>query len=136
VPRKRLPPHILEQRGSYVKHPERRPKPDAAPLPTPVTRLTEERPEVVQPAPATPQDARAVRLWEELSTRLIARRALTQDGLRSLERLCLLTTAMWRAAEDGRLPTAALSREIGNLERQLGWLLTCRRRPRRQEGAR
>jgi hypothetical protein len=114
---KALNPELLELRGSYVRHPERRPTKDQA---APVVRLAEERIEVAEPAPDTVTHPRGVALWEELVKRMAAQSTMTRDALRVLERYVILNCSMWRQAEARRPIRAAVTREISALELQLG----------------
>lgn len=85
-----------------------------------VTRLAEESLAAPAPAPASIQDGRGVKLWDELCARLLEYGTLTPDRLRVLERYVLLNVGMWKGIELGKTPTAALSRELGSLEMRLG----------------
>jgi hypothetical protein len=118
--RRPLPPGVLELRGAFLRHPERRPPIEPAES-SEVATLANQRLTIPEPAPVSIQDPRAARMWEQLVTALVERQLLTRDLLRPLERYVLLTAALWHAAEAGeKPPTAALSRELGSLEARLG----------------
>jgi hypothetical protein len=117
MPRKPLPPSVLELRGAYIRHPERRPPEPAECLP--VTLLAEARISVVEPCPPSVRDPRGLKLWEETCQRMVELGTLHRDLLRPLERYVLLNVAMWAAAEAERPLRAALFRELSSLEAKL-----------------
>jgi hypothetical protein len=117
--RRPLPPGVLELRGAFLRHPERRPPIEPSET-SEVATLAEQRLTVAEPCPPSIQDARGVRLWEQLVATLLERQLLSRDLLRPLERYVLLNFSLWRAAELGKTVTAALSAQLTALEIRLG----------------
>lgn len=108
---------MLELRGSYAKHPERRPPSDDAPAE--VTRLEERRTTIAEPCPPSVRDPRGVRLWDQTLNRMMELGTLSRETIPALERYVLFTVQMWKAIEAEKPIRAALSRELSALEARL-----------------
>lgn len=78
--RPRTPTNVLELRGSYVNHPERRWH-----IPVPVDTLAE-----LPPAPDWLPNAHAVQEWDRLARILAANKLLTEGGVSALTTLCAI----------------------------------------------
>ena len=78
--RPRTPTNVLELRGSYVNHPERRRH-----IPAPVDTLAE-----LPPAPDWLPNAHAVQEWDRLARILAANKLLTEGGVSALTTLCAI----------------------------------------------
>jgi hypothetical protein len=119
--RKPTPTNVLELRGAYLRHPERRPRSPLGnePAMTLVSRLVEARLDVPQICPASVRDVRGQQLWEAVCKRMLEANILTRESLVLLERYVLVSVGMWMAADAGKPVRAAVSRELGALEAKL-----------------
>jgi hypothetical protein len=118
MPRKPLPPNVAELRGSYLRHPERRPRPDSDEQ-LPMTRLAEARITIAEPCPASVRDPRGIKLWEDTCARMLELGTLRRETIPTLERFVLFTVQMWAAIDAGKPIRAALNRELSALEERL-----------------
>ena len=115
--RPRLPSNVLELRGSFAKHPERRREreaQDAGRQLSPVPRLTR--------VPARPGwlDAYARAEWDALAPLMLKAGRLTELNLPAFEHMCALRGSIAQMWATGSLPPRSLLSQCRSFERAFG----------------